>query len=486
MTAAIMQGVDFTIANVALPYIQGSLSASQNQANWVLTSYIVVAAIMTAPIAWVTERFGRKKLFIACAAGFTFGSLLCGLAQTIEQIVLFRMVQGLFGAALAPLSQAVMLDAYSLHERAWAMAIWSVGMGLGPIMGPALGGWFTDQYSWQWVFLINLPIGVFTVLGLVVFMDETEMSANRRFDWFGFLTLAAGIGTLQLMLDRGEQLGWFSSTEITAECAISIVGFYFFLAHSLTAENSLVRFEIFRDRNFLAGVLLMAFAALALLGTGALASPFLQTTIGYPVMTTGWLLGARGIGTLVSMMATGRLLRVMEARWLLLAGLAVVAGTLYQMELFTDQTPAVAIVTANVIQGLGFGLLLTPIGTIAFLTTESRLRTDGTVMLALIRNTFASIGISLVIAKLTDTTTLMHARLVENVTPFNNALQMPDVVRTISMATESGRALLDTIVNRQAAIIAYANDYKLILLWTLVAMPLVFLVGSTRAVQRPT
>jgi len=237
MTATIMQALDTTIANVALPYMQGSLSASLDQINWVLTSYIVAAAIMTAPIGWVAERYGRKRLFILCAAGFTVASVLCGLAQSIEQMVAFRLLQGAFGAALVPLSQAVMLDSYPPQERGSAMAIWGIGVMLGPIMGPTLGAWLTDNYSWHWVFFINLPVGIFTVLGLIVFMQETERRNERRFDWFGFAALAVGIGSLQLMLDRGEELGWFGSPEIVAEAIVAAVGFYYFVAHSLTTTT---------------------------------------------------------------------------------------------------------------------------------------------------------------------------------------------------------------------------------------------------------
>src|SRR5215468_8823328 len=310
MTATIMQALDTTIANVALPYMQGSLSASLDQINWVLTSYIVASAIMTAPIGWIADRFGRKKLFAVCAGGFTFASLLCAMAQSLPQMVLFRLLQGAFGAALVPLSQTVMLDSYPAEQRGSAMSIWGIGVMLGPIMGPTLGGWLTDRYSWHWVFLINLPIGVFTIIGLMIFMDETATDKSRRFDWFGFMTLAIGIGSLQIMLDRGEQVGWFSSAEIVAELVISIVGFYFFLAHSLTTDNPFVRFEVFRDRNFVTGFVFMAFIGVALFGTMALVTPFMQNIIGYPVTTAGWLLGTRGIGTLLSMMVISRLLRL--------------------------------------------------------------------------------------------------------------------------------------------------------------------------------
>ena len=246
MTATIMQALDTTIANVALPYMQGSLSASLDQISWVLTSYIVAAAVMTAPVGWLADRFGRKKLFLVCVGGFTVASLLCAISQNIEQIVAFRLLQGMCGAALVPLSQSVMLDAYPIEQRGQAMGIWGVGVMLGPIMGPTLGGWLTENYSWHWVFLVNLPVGMLTVFGLLVFMDETKRQEHLRFDWFGFLALAAGIGGMQLMLDRGEQLGWFGSPEIVAELIISIAGFYYFFAHSLTTDEPFVRFAIFR------------------------------------------------------------------------------------------------------------------------------------------------------------------------------------------------------------------------------------------------
>jgi DHA2 family multidrug resistance protein len=480
MSATIMQALDTTIANVALPYMQGSLSASLDQINWVLTSYIVAAAIMTAPIAWVADRFGRKRLFIVCAAGFTAASVLCGLAQNIEEMVAFRLLQGAFGAALVPLSQSVMLDSYSPAERGSAMAIWGIGVMLGPIMGPTLGAWLTDNYSWHWVFFINLPVGILTVLGLLAFMQETERQRDRRFDWFGFLALAIGIGALQLVLDRGEQLGWFDSTEIIAEAIVSATGFYYFLAHSLTTATPFVRFELFRDRNFAAGCLFMAVIGVVLFGTMALVTPFMQNVIGYPILTAGNLLAARGIGTLIAMVIVGRLLRVIEARYLVLGGLALAVFTLHQMVGFTDQTSSRTIVLASVVQGFGLGLVFVPLSTVAFTTLPDHLRTEGTAILTLVRNIGSSVGISVMIAQLTNTTVRMHAHLAEFVTPFNNALQTPDVSSILSTATDAGRAMLEQLLTQQAAIIAYANDFKLLMYLTLVTIPLVFFIGSSR------
>jgi MFS transporter, DHA2 family, multidrug resistance protein len=485
MSATIMQALDTTIANVALPYMQGSLSASLDQINWVLTSYIVASAIMTSPIGWVAERYGRKRLFIICAAGFTFASVLCGLAQTIEQMVLFRLLQGAFGAALVPLSQAVMLDSYSAQDRGSAMAIWGIGVMLGPIMGPTLGAWLTDNYNWHWVFFINLPVGIVTVLGLMLFMQETERGQERRFDWFGFAALAIGIGSFQLMLDRGEELGWFGSAEIIGEAIVAATGLYYFLAHSLTAKSPFVRLELFRDRNFVFGCVFMVVIGVVLYGTMALVTPFMQNVVGYPILTAGILLASRGVGTLVAMMMVGRLLKVVEARYLVLAGLALSALTLNSMVGFTDQTPSSTIVEASVAQGFGLGLVFVPLSTVAFMTLPGHLRTEGSAILTLVRNLGSSVGISMVIAQLTNETIRAHAYLSEYVTPFNHALQSPVVSSILSTTTTTGRAMLDRLVTEQAAIIAYGNDFKLLMYLTLATIPMVFFIGSSH-VPRPT
>ncbi len=484
MTATIMQALDTTIANVALPYMQGTLSASQDQINWVLTSYIVAAAIMTAPVGWVANRFGRKKVFIVCSAGFTAASVMCGLAQDITQMVLFRLLQGVFGAALVPLSQAVMLDSYALHERAKAMAIWGMGVMLGPIMGPSLGAWLTETYSWHWVFFVNLPFGIVTVLGLIAFMDETELNHNLRFDWFGFAALAVGIGSMQLALDRGEQLDWFNSPEIIAESIIAVIGFYYFLAHSLTTDRPFVQFAIFKDRNFFTGCIFMAVMGLVLYSTMALASPYLQKVIGYPIMTAGLLLATRGGGTFVAMMRVGRLMKYIEARTLIATGMILMSATLFVMTGWTDQTGVPEIIIVSVAQGFGLGLVFVPLSTVAFMTLPNSLRTDGTAMLTLVRNVASSIGISIVIAKLTSGARETHAILNESVTPFNHALQMQDVARSLNLNTDMGRAIMDALINVQSQIIAFSHDYQMVMVVTLLAVPLAMMISSSKEAMR--
>ena len=484
MTATIMQALDTTIANVALPYMQGTLSASQDQINWVLTSYIVAAAIMTAPVGWIANRFGRKRIFIICSAGFTVASVFCGLAQDISQMVLFRLLQGVFGAALVPLSQAVMLDSYALHERAKAMSIWGMGVMMGPIMGPSLGAWLTETYSWHWVFFVNLPFGAITVLGLVVFMDETKKDLDLRFDWFGFTALAVAIGSLQLALDRGEQLGWLESNEIVAEFIISGIGFYYFFAHSLTTSKPFIQIALFKDKNFLGGCVFMTVMGLVLYSTMALSSPYLQNVIGYPIITAGILLASRGCGTFVAMMLVGRMMRHIEARTLIISGLALTALSLFQMTGWTDQTGATEIVTVSIVQGFGFGLVFVPLSTVAFLTLPNHLRTDGTSMLTLLRNVASSIGISIVIAQLTEGSRRVYAKLSEHINPFNHALQMPDVAGMINLNTDTGRAMADKMVALQAQIIAFSHDYQLVMVVILASIPLAIMIGSTKATLR--
>ncbi|MBC9882830.1 multidrug efflux MFS transporter [Bradyrhizobium sp. INPA01-394B] len=484
MTATIMQALDTTIANVALPYMQGTLSASQDQINWVLTSYIVAAAIMTAPVGWIANRYGRKRIFIICSAGFTIASVLCGLAQDINQMVLFRLLQGVFGAALVPLSQTVMLDSYTLQERAKAMAIWGMGVMMGPIMGPSLGAWLTETYSWHWVFFVNLPFGALTVLGLMAFMDETKKDLTLRFDFFGFVALAVAIGSLQLALDRGEQLGWLESNEIVGEFIVSAVGFYYFFAHSFTTARPFIQFALFKDRNFVTGCIFMTVMGLVLYSTMALASPYLQNVIGYPIITAGMLLASRGLGTFLAMMMVGRLMRYFEARTLIISGLALTAGSLFQMTGWTEMTQVPEIVTVSVFQGFGFGLVFVPLSTVSFLTLPNHLRTDGTSMLTLLRNVASSIGISIVIAQLTQGTRRTYAILSEHVNPFNHALQMPDVRGIINLSTDAGRALADKMVAVQAQIIAFSQDYQLVMLFILVSIPLAIMIGSTKAALR--
>lgn len=482
MMATIMQALDTTIANVALPYMQGSLSATLDQVSWVLTSYIVAAAIMTAPVGWLATRYGVNRVLVTAAAGFTFASMLCGIAQSIEQIVAYRLLQGMFGAALVPLSQAVMLTIYPIEKRGWAMSLWGLGVMIGPIMGPTLGGWLTENYSWRWVFYINLPFGLATVAGLLALMRDLPSERKPVFDWFGFMALSIAIGSLQLMLDRGEQLGWFDSTEVCIELGVSLAAAYFFIAHTLTWPTPFVPVEIFKDRNFVIGLGFMFITGILLLASAALMAPFLTGVMGYPIVDAGWLLGSRGIGMAIAMLFAGRIMTATGPRLMLFAGLALSAGSLYLSIDFSPDTSARTIAMISMVQGVGLAFLFVPLNTVALSTLPAAFRTEGTATWTLIRNLGSSIGVSIVIANLVNKTAVMRARLTESVTDFNQGLADP-LAAPLNPATEQGRALLENLVNQQAAIIAYANDFKLMMILCLLAVPFVFFIRTPAALM---
>lgn len=485
MVATLMQALDSTIANVALPYMQGSLSATSDQVTWVLTSYIVAAAIMTAPVGWLSARFGRKPLFITCLIGFTLASMLCGAAQSLEQMVLFRLLQGVFGAALVPLSQATMLDIYPPAQRGSAMAIWGMGVMVGPILGPTLGGYLTEMYNWRWVFYVNLPFGVLAVVGMVLFLPRAPAKASLKFDWLGFAVLAIGIGALQLMLDRGETKDWFGSPEVIAEAVLAGLGIYLFVVHMATAERPFIAPAVFKDRNLSVSFLIMFAVGMLLLATSALLAPWLQVLANYPVETAGLLLAPRGIGTMGAMLIAGRLSSRVDPRKLMAFGIALLSYSLWTMTAWTPDVSQSTMIWNTIVQGAGLGFVFIPVQVVAFATLPAALRTDGTALLSLFRNLGSAIGVSVTSTMLARNTQAAHAALAQYVTPFNRALQdggaaqyllnpvagpsAPVIPGTLAdlqvLDMPSGHAvLLDSMIHHQAEIIAYLDDFKLMLL----------------------
>ncbi|GGC45700.1 EmrB/QacA family drug resistance transporter [Chelatococcus reniformis] len=477
--AVIMQALDTTIANVALPYIQGSVAASADQINWVLTSYIVAAAIMTPPSGWLASRFGRKRVLMVSVAGFVVASVLCGVAQSLTQIVGFRLLQGFFGAALVPLSQLILLDIYTPEERGSAMALFGVSVMVGPVLGPVIGGWLTENLSWRWVFYINLPLGVIALLGISAFVTEPPLERVARFDWFGFGSLSVAIAALQVALDRGEHLDWFGSREIILESVIAASAFYIFLVHTFTAKNPFVDPTLFKDRNFSLGMLFIFIVGVTYLASLALMTPYLQTLMGYPVVTAGIVLGPRGLGTMLSMFIVGRLIGRVDIRLLLALGLGLSAWAMYDMTGWTPDVSQWTIVSTGFLQGAGLGFLFVPLTTVTFATLPAHQRGAGTGLYNLSRNIGSAIGISVVIALLTRNTQANHADIAAYVTPFNRHFLDPSIAHALSPYTPAGRAALDAIVTTQANIIAYINDFKLLMLMCLVVMPLLLLFRET-------
>ncbi|MGD9788834.1 MAG: DHA2 family efflux MFS transporter permease subunit, partial [Sulfuricellaceae bacterium] len=393
MLATIMQALDTTIANVALPHMQGSMGATQDQISWVLTSYIVAAAIFMPLTGFLSDRLGRKRVFMASVVGFTLASMLCGAAQSLGQIVLFRLLQGVFGASLVPLSQAVLLDTYPREKHGSAMAMWGVGVMVGPILGPSLGGWLTEYYNWRWVFYINLPFGLLAWLGLAAYVHETPINRSRPFDLLGFALLSLGIGALQMMLDRGESLDWFASREVVMEAMLAGLAFYLFVAHIFTHSHAFLEPELFRDRNFSVGLLFIFIVGVILLATMALLPPFMQNLMGYPVLDVGYLLAPRGVGTMIAMITVGKLSGKVDPRYKIFLGLILTTLSLWEMTRFTTDVSGWDIVRTGIIQGLGLGFIFVPLSTITFSTLAPRYRNEGTALFSLMRNIGSSIGI---------------------------------------------------------------------------------------------
>src|SRR4030088_2052680 len=479
MLATLMQALDATIANVALPYMQGSLSATSDQINWVLTSYIVAAAIITPATGWLEARFGRKPLFLTAVIGFVVTSMLCGAAVSLAQIVVFRLLQGIFGAPLVPLSQAVLLDAYPPEQQGQATAVFGLGVMLGPILGPTLGGWLTDSYSWRWVFYVNVPFGVLCAIGILLFLGRrAERPLAGRLDWLGFATLGLGIGALQLFLDRGERLDWFAPTEIRTEAALCVLGFYLFTVHTLSAREPFIDPALFRNRNFVIGIILIFVVGLVLLATLALLTPYLEKLMNYPVLTAGLVLAPRGVGTMVAMLVVGQLIRLVDARLLIATGLGVTGLSLYLMTGFTPDVSQGTLIRTGLMQGFGIGCVFVPLGTVAFSTLAPALRTQGTGLFNLMRNIGASIGISMMSYLLVRNSAITQAALVEHITPYRQVVR--DYAYQLNLVTLGGRAALTQMVTVQAEVVGFIDNFKLMMFLSFLAIPLVLLVQRPR------
>jgi DHA2 family multidrug resistance protein len=480
MLATIIQALDGTIANVALPHMQGSLSASQDQITWVLTSFIVAAAIATPLTGWLCDRFGQKHIFLTSVAGFTAASVLCGLSGSLAQIVAARLLQGIFGAALVPLSQATLLDINPREKHGSAMAVWGMGVMIGPILGPTLGGWLTDSYNWRWVFFINIPIGAVAFYGIWRYIRPVAAPRKMNFDAFGFATLSLAIGALQMLLDRGEQNDWFAATETWIEVIILALSFAYFVAHTALrpAGKSFFDYRLLRNANYVSGLLFIFIVGLVLFATRALTPTMLQGLMGYPAKIAGLVTAPSGIGTMIAMMFVGRLVGKVDLRLLLGIGFAITAFSLWQMTRYTLVLSQSDIVWPGVIQGLGLGLVFVPLSAATFATLSPEMRAEGTAIYSLIRNIGSSIGIALVQTLLVRNTQTVHASLVEHVTTTNPAL-------LDNLATPQAAAALNNEITRQASMISYVDDFWLMMILTLCVLPLLLLVKPPAKTAAP-
>lgn len=478
LASSTLVAVDMTIANVALPHMAPALSASQDQIVWVLTSYVIAGAIATPLSGWLADRYGRRLVMAVSVAGFTFASLLCGVANSLELMVLARLLQGACGAAIVPLSQATLFDINPPERHARAMALFSLGSMFGPLAGPTLGGWLTDSFSWRWVFFINLPVGIAAFAGMMA-MGETRSARPARFDAFGFATVSIALGAFQLMIDRGEHVGWFESTEIWIYATVLGLSAYLTAVHLATARDTFIRPALFRDRNFAIGNLYSAVVGIALFATLPIIVMMMQTTLGYSALHTGYVGMPRGIGTLIGMLLVARLIGRIDSRVLLASGLGFTAIGMHMyagLSIYTDER---ILAWAGLIQGMGSGFMFLPLSLMVFATLPGEFRNEGAAMYALTRNIGQAVGISLVQREYLHYAAASRSELGEAVRPDNPMLaaNMPE----FDFASTEAVARMAREVARQAAMVANIEVYALSALLCAASIPLVvFMRAATR------
>ena len=480
MAATVMQVLDTTIVNVALPHMQGELSATPDQISWVLTSYMVASGIFMPLTGYFTHRYGQKKFLFASIVGFVLTSVLCGVASSLNEIVLFRLLQGISGAALVPLSQSIMVATFPPQERGKAMAIWGIGVMVGPILGPTLGGWLTEFMSWRWTFFINLPVGIVSALLVLRYIPDTERS-ERNMDWMGLVLMALGVAGLQYVLDRGAQDDWFSSPAIQFAAFLSAVGFVGFFIHTRSHKgHALFSPEIFTDRNFVTASLLMAFLGLGLFGSMLLQPLMLEGLMDYPTLTTGLTLAPRGIASMFSMMLVGRLINRVDARLLITFGIIIFCIGSYQTTQYSLVMGIGWVIFPMILQGMGLGMVFIPLSTLAFSTLPQRFSAEAAGMYSLLRTIGSGIGVSVVATVLTSHAQIAWHNVGGQLQPFNPALAPYLNYLGLNEQAPQAAGVLAKELFRQSQMIGFLDAYIFVTIAFAAMTPLVFIMKNQR------
>ncbi|MEH6757285.1 MAG: DHA2 family efflux MFS transporter permease subunit [Parasphingorhabdus sp.] len=482
MLANVMQVLDSTIANVALPHIQSGLGASLDTVTWVLTSYILAAAVAIPITGWLSDRIGSRRLFLFSVFGFIASSVLCATASNLEQLVFYRVLQGMSGAFIMPLSQTIMLDINPPKFHARAMAVWGMGIMVAPISGPMIGGYLTENYSWEWIFLINLPIGAIA-LALIWFLLPSRPVNRRQFDIFGFTLFAIFIVSLQLMLDRGNHEDWFESWEIIIECGFAIGALWMFIIHIATSKNPFLSRALFIDKNLITAMSLMTATGVVMFSTMALQPPMLQNIYGYTPTDAGILLAPRGIGVFLSMALAARLNGIVDSRFIVAVGLAIASYSTWMMSGWSLEMERSPIILSGFLQGLGLGSVFVSMNVLAFNTIDQKLRTDAASLMNLGRTLGASVGIAVFVGILGTNRQTSHADIAGQITAAQLSPINPATLERFGTYGEQAMLMIDQEVNRQALFIAYIDDFWLMTILTALCVPLAFLMGKPQGIS---
>jgi DHA2 family multidrug resistance protein len=487
MFATFMEVLDTTVVNVSLPHIAGSLSASIDEATWALTSYLVANAIILPMTGWLASRFGRKRLLMLSVSGFTVSSFLCGLAPNLPMLIVFRCMQGATGGAMQPLSQAVLLEAFPPSERGKAMGFWGLGIVVAPILGPVLGGWLTESYSWRWVFYINIPVGVTSLImtRLFIFDPPYIRQDARRVDYWGIGMLAVGIGALQFVLDKGQEEDWFSSNTITILAVLAAVTLVCLVIHELRTEDPVVDLRVFKARSYAVGVFLMTVMGFVLYGSLVLLPIMLQTLLGYPPLQAGIAMAPRGIGSFFMMPLTGLMTGRFDPRKLLTIGFVVGGGTLLWLSRLNLQAGYWDIFWPQLAQGMGLSLLFVPLTTVSMDPIPRERMGNATSLFNLMRNIGGSVGIAVTGTWLARDQQRIGSTLGSHVTAYDVGAQMlfaqikaGFMAAGADAATAANRAYaaLFGMVQRQAAMVSFVTLFQLLGLMFLALVPMVLLM----------
>jgi len=493
MLATFMEVLDTSVANVSLPHIAGSLSASVDEATWVLTSYLVSNAIILPSTGWLTSRFGRRRVLLTCIGIFTLSSVVCGAATSLPMLIVARIVQGAGGGALQPIAQAVLLESFPPAQRGPAMAAYGMGVVVAPIIGPTLGGWITDNYSWRWIFYINLPIGVAALLMCNVFVEDPpylrQFGKKIGFDAIGFGLMALGLASLQIMLDKGEEEDWLASNFIRWLLLLTVAGLISFVIRELSAEHPLVDLRILKDRNFTAGTIMIAVIGAMLYGTTALVPLYLQTLMGYPALQSGLAVSPRGIGSFISTLIVGRIITRFDTRWLLLFGFAILAYATSMFARINLQISPYNIGWPNLISGFAFGFIFVPLTTTTMGTLPNEQIRNATGIYNLMRNIGGSIGIAAVTSAVSRGAQKNAITFAPHLTEMSHAFQQRLAEAYSALAPQLGGAeaaarayaLVYRVVLQQAQLTAYVKTFQAMSVLCLLCIPGILLFRHVRA-----